>query len=149
MVRFAERPAADRAAADGHDVFRIGHLVVEALQHGSHLRRDGSAHKDHVGLARTVTRHFETEAGDVVARGADGHEFDAATARGERQRPERVAPSPVDEVVEFADDDVGTAGVELFDEFFEGLVVFELVVGDRLDLRAFCYCHLSAPFLQA
>ena len=99
-------------------------------------------------MARAVARHLETEARDVVARGAHGHKLDAAATRGERQGPQRVRTAPVEQPVKAAHGDVHTVLVQFLDEALERLVVLELLVWDVLDCRSF-QRHLNAPFLQA
>ena len=148
MIGLVERSSGDGAAADGNDVFRVSHLIVETTQNGRHLGGDGAANENDVGLAGTVSGHLEAEAGDVIACCTDCHELDATATGSKSQWPKRVGTSPVDEVIQFANHDVCAAGIEFGDELLVGLVVFEILVGDRLDFCSF-HCHFNAPFLQA
>ena len=130
-------------------VLWVGHLVIESLEHRRHLGRNGAAHQYHVSLARTVASHFKSEAGNVVACSAYGHKLNAAAAGGKRQRPQRVAAPPVDEVVQLGHNHVGAVLIELLHQFLVSLVVLKLLVGEGLNLGSLFYFHANAPFLQA
>lgn len=136
------------AAAHGDHVFRVGHLVVEALEHRGHLVGDRTGDHDEVGLTRGGTRDFKPEPGKIVAGGTHGHELDAAAARGERQRPKAVAAAPLDQVVEAPDDDVRPVCAQFARHVLKVFVVVEILVFHRLDLRHL-YFHSKAPFRQA
>mgnify|MGYP006971678181 FL=1 len=105
---------------------------------------DRPGHDDHVGLTRAGPRHLEPEPGEVVAGGSDGHEFDAAAARSESKRPQRVTASPVDQLIELADHDIHAVGAQLLDVF----IVIERIVFHRFDVDSL-YFHSKAPFFHA
>ena len=148
VVGLLEGSAADGAAPHGNHILGVGHLVVEALEHRGHLVGDGAGHHDEVGLTRGGAGHFKPEPGKIVARGAHGHELDAAAARGERQRPEAVAATPLNHIVEASHHDVGAVAAQLLHHPLEVFVVVEILVAHRLYLRL-PYFHSSAPFRQA
>ena len=131
VVGMAERPARNGATAHCDDVFGVGHLVVEPFEDRRHLVDDGAGHHDDIGLTRTGARHFEAEPREVVAGGAHGHEFYAAAACGERQRPKRVGSSPVDHVVQTAEPNRRAGRLELIQRI-QIVVVLESCVVDGL-----------------
>ena len=148
VVTALERSAGYGAAAHGHNVLRLGHLVVKTLEGGSHLVGDRTGAHDEVGLAGRVTRNLEAEACEVVTGATYGHELDTAAARCERKRPQRVAAAPVNRTVKRAYHYINTTLVKLFYDLLERLIVLEFRVRNTLD-DGFSYFHSSAPFRQA
>src|SRR5699024_10910836 len=99
MIGFAKRASAYCTSSYGNYIFGICHLIIQTFQYRSHFVGNGAAYHDHVGLARTSTGYFKPEAGHVVTRGTQCHEFDTATAGCVSKWPQRVAASPVDKIV--------------------------------------------------
>ena len=124
------------------------HTGVAAQRRGQRRNLGGPVarvgHDDHVGLTRAGPRHLEPEPGEVVAGGSDGHEFDAAAARSESKRPQRVTAPPVDQLIELADHDIHTVGAQLLDVF----IVIERIVFHRFDVDSL-YFPSKAPFFHA
>src|SRR5664280_2566258 len=98
--------AARRARAHRDDPFRVGHLIVEALDDRRHLLRDGAGDDHHVALARRAAKDLGAEARHVVAAVDDRHHLDRAAREAELHRPERVLAAPSDQGVDGGREDV-------------------------------------------
>src|SRR5262245_875036 len=93
-------PARARADAKGDDPLRLGHLLVDAFEHGRHLVRDRADDEQHVGLTWRETREPCAEAIDVVMRARCRHVLHATARRHERVLEDGVLPSPADGFVQ-------------------------------------------------
>jgi len=75
------------------------------------LIRDAAGDDEEIALAGAEAHGFGAEAGQVVAAGGGGHQFDAAAGGGEGERPEGTASGPVDHALEVGGQDVVGEGV--------------------------------------
>ena len=100
VVALLERAAGDGAGAHGDDVFRLGHLVVEADDLRRHFLGDGAGDDHQVRLARRGPEDLRAEAGEVVARHGGGDHLDGAAGEAELQRPDGILAAPVVEILE-------------------------------------------------
>ena len=89
-----EDAAGGGAGAHRDAPFRLRHLQPDPLQHRHHLHRHPAGDDHQVALPRAEPHDLGAEAGDVVPRGAGGHQLDAAAGRGERHRPQAVLARP-------------------------------------------------------
>src|SRR5450759_2081302 len=92
------------AVAHGDEVLRLGHLPVEAHHRGCHLLRQRARDDHDVGLTWRGTDHLRAEARDVEFGRGHRYEFDKAAGEPEAERPEAVAPCPVEKRVDGADE---------------------------------------------
>ncbi len=102
----AVHAAGGGAGTHGDAPFWFRHLVPDAFDGEGHFVGDGASDDHDVGLARGEAHDFGAEAGDVVAAGGGGHEFDGAAGEAHGHGPEGVFPHPVDGGVEPCEDDV-------------------------------------------
>ena len=130
MIGFFERASAYGASTYGDHVFWVGHLIVQTFQYRSHFVGDCTAYHDHICLPWTGTGYFKPEAGHVVTRGTQCHEFDTATTGCESKWPQRITASPVDEVVQYSHKDVCTSLIEFLNQLLQRLIVDEFVIWD-------------------
>ena len=91
-------PAAVGAAAHADHPARVGHLVVDLAEGGSHLVGQGAGDDHDVGLARRGAENY-AEAVLVVARGGEVHHFDGAAGEAEGHGPEGALAGPVGDLV--------------------------------------------------
>ena len=96
-VRVPVRAAAVGAGAEGDDVLRLGHLLVEPLDRGRHLVGDRAGDDHQVGLARAGRERDDAEPDEVVAGHGRGDELDGAAGEAEVEDPEAVAAAPVED----------------------------------------------------
>src|SRR5499426_2764594 len=89
-----------RADAEGDHPLRLGHLIVDTLEHRRHLVADRTDHEEHVGLAGRESRQPGAESVDVVVRAGRRHVLHPAARRHERVLEDRVLPRPADGLVE-------------------------------------------------
>src|SRR5262245_28311812 len=89
-----------RADAEGDDPFGLGHLLVDALEHGRHLVGDRADDEQHVGLTGRETRQPGAEAIDVVVRARRRHVLHAAAGRYERVLEDGILAGPADRLVQ-------------------------------------------------
>src|SRR5712691_2236269 len=111
VVAVAKRPTGIGTGAHGDGPLGIGHLLVDALEHGRHF--DGHrARDDHeVGMARRSERHH-AEPLHVEARGEGRHHLDGAAGQPEGHGPYRGLAGPVEERVGQGGDDEAAGEVE-------------------------------------
>ena len=93
-VRVPVRAAAVAARAEGDDVLRLGHLLVQALHGRGHLVRDRAGDDHQVGLARARREGDDAEADEVVAGHRRGDELDRAAGEAEVEDPEASSGGP-------------------------------------------------------
>src|ERR1035438_10533415 len=84
-----ERAANRRASAHRDAPLGIGHLVINALYHRSHLQRNCSGHNHQVALARAGAKYLRPEARDVETRSRSRDHLDRAAGQAERHGPNR------------------------------------------------------------
>ncbi len=83
----AVHAAGGGAGAHGDAPFWFRHLVPDAFDGEGHFVGDGASDDHDVGLARGEAHDFCAEAGDVVAAGGGGHEFDGAAGEAHGHGP--------------------------------------------------------------
>ncbi len=98
-------PAGSGAGTNTDDPFGLAHLVVDPVQYRYLLVGDCAADNEQIRLPGGKTDNLGPEAGDVVLRGRRAHKFDRAAGRAENIWPDRILPSPVDDVVKPRGDD--------------------------------------------
>lgn len=86
--------AAVGAAAHGNDPSRVGHLIVDLAQGGSHLVGEGTGNNHDVGLTGRGTEN-DSKAVLVVSGCGEVHHFDGAAGKTEGHGPEGRLASPV------------------------------------------------------
>ena len=99
IVALFEWSARNGTGAHGNNVLRIGHLVVEPNNLWRHFLRDRAGDNHEVGLAGRWPEHFPAKTRNVVTRSRRGDHFNRATGQPELQRPDRVTPAPIVEVL--------------------------------------------------
>src|SRR5438128_1003922 len=99
VVVEAARRGAD---AEGHHPLGLGHLLVDALEHGRLLHVDGAYDHEQIRLARGEARVLGAEAGQVVAARHDAHVLHAAAGGDERVLEEGVRARPAQRAGELA-----------------------------------------------
>src|SRR5215475_287244 len=104
VIAVAEGAARVGAGAHGHRPLRIGHLLVDPLEHGRHLDGDGAGDDHEIGVAR---------------RGEGGHHLDGAAGEAEGDGPHRGLARPVEEGVGDGGDD--EAAGKVVDPLFHAL----------------------------
>src|SRR6266540_2467046 len=131
VVTVSEGAARIRAGPHGHGPLGIGHLIVDALEHGRHLDVDRAGDDHEVRVARRGKGHHP-EALDVETRGERHHHLDGAASEAERHGPDRGLPRPVEESVGHRGHDETTREIE--DAVFDGLEERRVLValGPRL-----------------
>ena len=107
VVAVEERPAAGGAGAHPDDPLGLGHLVVEAPEHGGHLLVDGAGHDHEVALPRRGTEDLHAEARDVEPSEAGAEHLDGAAGEAVGEGEDRVRTRPVEDQVGGGGDDVG------------------------------------------
>jgi hypothetical protein len=90
------------AGARAHRDHPLGleHLVVDLPQRRRHLVRDAAGDDQQVSLTRSRAEDLGAKTGAVVARGDDRHHLDRAAGEPEGGRPDRVALSPRDRLLD-------------------------------------------------
>ena len=73
----------------------------------------------------------------------------SATTGCKRKRPQRIAASPIDEIVQNADSHISAAGIKFPNQFLQRFVVCKLLIRDGFYFGFLRYFHSNAPFLQA
>src|SRR5262249_2993967 len=93
---------AARARADAHrdDPLGLDHLVVHLAQDRRHLLAEPAGDDHEVGLAGTGAEHLHAVARQVVVRRARGHHLQRAAREPEGRGPHRVAPRPLDQILQ-------------------------------------------------
>ena len=91
-------PAPVSAAAHTDHPPRLGHLVVDLAERGSHLVGEGAGHDHDVGLAGGGAEDY-SQAVLVVARSGEVHHFDGAAGEAEGHGPEGALAGPVGDLV--------------------------------------------------
>src|SRR5262245_26431947 len=89
-----------RADTEGDHPLRLGHLIVDALEHGRHLVADGADDEEHIGLPGREAGQPRAEPIDVVVGARRRHVLHPAARRHERVLEDRVLPRPADGLVE-------------------------------------------------
>ena len=101
----AEHASGDRAGAHRNHIFRLGHLLVQPNQSWSHFHRHRASNDQEVGLTWRTAGN-QTEAVEIKARSQQRCEFNEATSRSVKQRPEAAETGPVVKVIQAGEDDV-------------------------------------------
>src|SRR5262249_31898193 len=89
--------AAVGARAEGDDVLRLRHLLVEPLDRRRHLVGHGAGHDHQVGLPRPRRERDHAEPDEVVPGHRGRDELDRATRQAEVEDPQGVAAPPVEQ----------------------------------------------------
>src|SRR3984893_11986950 len=105
IVSLLEWSAGNRAGAHRDDVFWIGHLVVETDNLRRHFLCHRAGYNHQVGLTRGWPKDFAAEPGDVITRRGSGDHLDGATGEAKLQRPDRIFPAPIVEILHLRDPD--------------------------------------------
>jgi len=92
-------PAPVGAAPHADHPPRVGHLVVDLSESGSHLVGECAGYDHDVRLARAGAEDY-AQAILVVARGGEVHHFDGAAGEAEGHGPEGALAGPVGDLVE-------------------------------------------------
>ena len=116
------------ARSEREDPLRVGHLLVDALQHGGLALADRADDPQEVGLARREPRGLGAEAGHVETRAGERHELHPAAGGDEGVLEERVLARPAEDGLELGRD--------------------EALLGTLEDFRAAQVSHSRAPFFQ-
>ena len=93
-------PTGAGADTERNDPLGLGHLVVDALQHGRHFLADRAHHEEHVRLARRKPREASAEPVDIVMRAGRRHVLHPAAGRHKRILEDRVLSGPPNRRVE-------------------------------------------------
>src|SRR3954453_3542470 len=99
-VRVPVRAAGVGARTERDDVLRLGHLLVEPPDGGTHLVGHGARDAHQVGLPGTVREGDDPEPDEVVPAHAGRDELDRAAGQAEVEDPEAVAAAPVEHELE-------------------------------------------------
>ncbi len=106
VIALFEGTAGGGAGSHGDDVFRFGHLVVEAHDLGHHLLGDCTRDDHQIRLAWRGPRQLRTKAGHIVAGGAGDDKLDGAARQAKYHRPDGVHPAPVVDGIYAGDEDI-------------------------------------------
>src|SRR2546423_9013868 len=99
VVTLLERPAGNRASAHRDHVLRVRHLVVEPHNLRRHFFGHRAGHDHQVRLARRWPEDFAAEPREIVSRRRRRDHLDGATGEAELERPDRILPAPVIELL--------------------------------------------------
>src|SRR6185437_7496547 len=95
-----EHAAGSRAHAHRNHPLRLGHLIVELLDHRRHFLRNAPRDDHQVRLPRRAAKNFRAESRHVESRRREAHHLNRATRQPKRHRPNRTPPRPVHQLVQ-------------------------------------------------
>src|SRR5207245_591369 len=100
----AIEPPRGSTGPEGHNPFRLAHLVVYALEHRGNFMINGAYHHQQVGLTWGKAWELRPKTRHIVMRAPGSHKFHAATGRHKGEGKEGILPSPVDDFVQLCRD---------------------------------------------
>src|SRR5215831_15230867 len=95
VVSLLERTSRDRARAHGDNIFRIGHLIIEAHDLWRHFLCHCPRNNHQVGLPWRRPKNFTPKSRDVIARRSGCDHFNGAASQAKLQWPDGVLAPPV------------------------------------------------------
>src|SRR5437870_2429549 len=75
----------------------LGHLIVDAPQHGCHFSGNASGNNHYVSLSWAGAKYFRPKSSEIVSAAGRIHHFDCAASQAEGCRPQRRLTRPIDQ----------------------------------------------------
>src|SRR5258705_9733540 len=100
VITLLERTTRNRTCAHRDDVLRLGHLVIETHNLGSHLLCYGAGDNHQVSLPWRRPEYLRAEPRQIVSCHRRRDHFDGTASQAKGHWPHRVLPTPVVEFFE-------------------------------------------------